>query len=54
MGCGGEEGEESQLCPLLDESDELIAIFVKSTTTAKTRQPAPQSGNLNHSTNNPF
>lgn len=28
-----------RLAPLLDESDELIAIFVKSITTAKARKP---------------
>lgn len=28
-----------RLAPLLDESDELIVIFVKSITTAKARKP---------------
>ena len=31
---------ETRLSPLLDENDELIAIFVKSITTAKTRKSA--------------
>ena len=31
---------ETRLSPLLDENDELIAIFVKSITTAKARKPA--------------
>jgi len=31
---------EMRLSPLLDENDELIAIFVSSITTAKSRKPA--------------
>jgi four helix bundle protein len=32
---------ETRLSPLLDENDELIAIFVKSITTAKSAKSAP-------------
>jgi four helix bundle protein len=44
---------ETQLSPLLAESDELIAIFVKSITTAKASKP-PSSPTTNRSPNTPF
>jgi four helix bundle protein len=43
---------EARLSPLLEESDELIAIFVKSITTAKARPPSPR--NPKQSPNTPF